>query len=50
MTLTIRDLDEIEKLMDGKFEEQLRNIPTKDEFFGKMDEVMGELKDMREEL
>jgi len=50
MTLTQRDFDEIEKMMDEKFEEQLRNIPTKDEFYTKMDEVMGELKGIREEI
>jgi len=50
MTLTQRDFDEIEKMMDEKFEEQLRNIPTKDEFYTKMDEVMGELKGIREEV
>lgn len=50
MTLTQRDFDEIEKMMDEKFEEQLRNIPTKDEFYIKMDEEMGELKGIREEV
>jgi len=50
MTLTQGDFDEIEKMMDEKFEEQLRNIPTKDEFYTKMDEVMGELKGIREEV
>ena len=49
MTLTITDLDEIEKIVDEKIEEKTRNLPTKDEFFGKMDEVMGELKAIREE-
>ena len=48
MTLTQRDLDEIEKIMDDKFEEKLRNIPTKDEFFSRTDEMMGELKAIRE--
>ena len=41
MTLTQADFDVIEKMMDEKFEEQLRNIPSKDEFFTKMDEVVG---------
>ena len=49
MTLTQRDFNEIEKMMDEKFEEQLRNLPTKDEFYIKMDEVMGELKAIRED-
>ena len=48
MTLTQRDLDEIESVVDEKIDEQTRLLPTKDEFFGKMDEVMGELKAIRE--
>ena len=28
----------------------LGNLPTKDEFYGKMDDVMGELKAIREEV
>ncbi|MFC1710358.1 hypothetical protein ACFL0F_01705 [Patescibacteria group bacterium] len=48
MTLTIKDLDEIEKIVDNKIEENTKNLPTKDEFFTKMDEVMGELKSIRE--
>lgn len=47
--LTIRDLDEIEKLIDVKLDEKLKFIPTKEEFFGWMDKIMGELKAMREE-
>ena len=49
MTLMQRDLDEIEKIVDEKVELRTRNLPTKDDFFGKMDEVMGELKTIREE-
>jgi len=47
--LTQKDLDEIEGIVDEKIENRTRNLPTKDEFFGKMDEVMGELKAIREE-
>lgn len=43
--LTQKDLDEIESLIEDK----VRNLPTKDEFFSKMDEVMGELDTIREE-
>jgi hypothetical protein len=49
MTLTQTDLNEIEKVVDEKIETRTRNLPTKDEFFGKMDEVMGELKAIRED-
>ena len=48
MTLTIKDLDEIEKIVDEIIEENTRNLPTKDELFTKMDKVMGELKTIRE--
>jgi predicted nuclease with TOPRIM domain len=49
MTLTQRDLDEIEKIVDDTVNENTRNLPSKDEFFEKMDEVVGEVKAMREE-
>lgn len=42
--LTQRDLDEIEKVVDENVGEKTRNLPTKHEFFNKMDEVVGELK------
>lgn len=48
MTLTMKDLDEIEKIVDEKVEEKTRNLPTKDDFFSKMEEVMGELRTIRE--
>jgi predicted nuclease with TOPRIM domain len=51
--LTQTDLDEIEKIVEEKVEEKIGEktnlLPTKEEFFGKMDEVMGELKAIREE-
>lgn len=37
--------DELEK----KFEEKLKYLPNKEQFFSKMDEIMGELKKIREE-
>lgn len=48
--LTIKDLDEIEKLIDEKLEERLKYLPTKDEFYKAMDELMGEIKAVRQEL
>lgn len=42
--LTVKDLDEIEKLIDRKLEEKLKNLPSKDEFFAYMDKAMGELQ------
>ena len=35
--------------LDEKLDERLSYLPTKDEFYGKMDGVMGELKAIREE-
>jgi len=43
--LTQKDLSEIEQLI----REEIKYLPTKDEFYGKMDEVMVELKTIREE-
>lgn len=43
-------LDEkLDQKLEQKLNEKLANFPSKDEFFTKMDEVMGELQAMREE-
>ena len=49
MTLTQRDFDEIEELVKRNIKEEISHLPTKDEFYEKSDELMKELKDMREE-
>ena len=49
MVLTQKDLDEIEVLVGNVVKAKTRNLPTKDEFFTKMDEVISELKTSREE-
>lgn len=57
MTLTKKDLQAIRDLvkitvddeLEEKLNEKLKNFPTKDEFFSRMDEIMTELKAMREE-
>lgn len=49
MTLAQKDFDEIKNLVRSTVKEEINLLPTKDEFFGKMDEVMGELKTIREE-
>jgi len=60
MALTNKDLMAIKDLMEVTFDERLddaienriatkddiSHLPTKDEFYGKMDEVMGELKEI----
>jgi len=50
MTLTQKDLDEIENVVEENINENVKNLPTKDEIYEKMDEVIGELKAIREEL
>lgn len=55
--LTQKDLNKIETIIDErleekfdeKFDEKFKFLPSKDEFYEKMDEVMGELKAIREE-
>lgn len=46
MALTQEDLDQIDQIVT----EKIKFLPTKDEFYTKMDEVMGELRGIREEL
>jgi predicted nuclease with TOPRIM domain len=48
---TLKDLMEatFEEKLDEKLDDKLNHLPTKDEFYTKMDEVMGELKTIREE-
>lgn len=47
--LTQDDIKIIENIVEEKLGEKTSLLPTKQEFFGKMDEVMGELKAIREE-
>ena len=59
-TLDNDDLTALKSLMEVTIGEAIEeklvtkddvgHLPTKDEFYGKMDEVMGELKAMREEV
>ena len=57
MVLTKKDLDAIRELigitidesLEKKLDKKLKNYPTKEDFFDKMDEVMSELKLIREE-
>jgi hypothetical protein len=50
MTLTQRDLNEIEKIVDQRVDDKISHLPTKDDFYQKMDELIGELKGMREDF
>jgi vacuolar-type H+-ATPase subunit E/Vma4 len=47
--LSQKDLDEIEELIEEKLDEKIKHLPTKDEFYTRMDELIGEVKAMREE-
>jgi uncharacterized protein YigA (DUF484 family) len=57
MPLTPKDLNNIKSLVKVTLDENqkfvtkddIKHLPTKEEFYGKMDEVMGELKVIREE-
>ena len=42
----------VEEVIDRKgvaMKDHIGNVPSKDEFYGKVDEIMGELKAIREE-
>lgn len=44
-------LDEkLEQKLDQKLQEHLRHYPTKEDFFSRMDDLMGEVKTIREEV
>jgi predicted nuclease with TOPRIM domain len=47
--LNQQDLDQIEKIIDEKLDEKLKLLPAKDELFERLDEIVGELKSVREE-
>ena len=44
--LSQKDLEEIKKLIKV----EIKHLPTKDDFYNKMDELMKELKSIREEV
>lgn len=41
--------DDLEQIIDQKLSEKIGILPTKDEFYSQMDQIMGELKSIREE-
>ena len=47
--LTQTDFNEIDKRVREIIEEQIKHLPNKEEFYSKMDELMTEIKAMREE-
>jgi len=48
--LTQNDVKVIEEIVEEKISAKTKLLPTKEEFFSNMDEVMGELKNTRESL
>ncbi len=47
--LTQDDLEEIKTLVKDVVKEETRLLPTKDEFFSRMDKLSGEIQKVREE-
>ncbi len=48
MKVVFPTLPEVSKLIDEKLEEKIKLLPTRDEFFTQMLELLGEVKSMRE--
>lgn len=48
--LTQRDVEEVESIVRRVVKEEIRFIPTKDDFFNRMDQLMGEVQAMREDF
>lgn len=48
--LTYKDLQEIGKLIDEKLKEAFKHLPTKEDFYTRMDALSKEIKDTREEF
>lgn len=42
--------EKLDQKLEEKFNEKLKYFPTKDEFFKRMDQIMGELQTIREEM
>lgn len=50
MVLTQEDLAQIEQIVEEIVEGKTKHLPTKDDFYSKTDEVVGEIRAMREEF
>lgn len=48
MKVVFPTLAEVSKLVDEKLDEKIKPLPTKDEFFTQMLELLGEVQSMRE--
>lgn len=47
--LTQNDIHEIEEIVDTKLDAKIKNLPTKDDFFTRMDQLSGQIQAVREE-
>ncbi len=48
--LTQRDIEEIERIVEEKIGEKIKLLPTKDQYFERMDELSGQMKKLQETL
>lgn len=46
--LTQRDIEEIERIVQEIVHDEVKHLPNKEDFYSRMDELMGEVKAMRE--
>jgi len=48
--LTQNDIAEIERIVDEKLDEKIKPLPTKDVFYERMDQLLAEVRAMRDEF
>ena len=48
--LTKPDLDQVREIVKEEVKGQTKHLPNKDEFYGAMDKISGELQGIREEI
>lgn len=48
--LTHHDIAEIERIIEEKIDEKVKRLPTKDQFFQRMDDLSGQIKKLQETM
>lgn len=48
--LTQNDIKEIERIVEEKINDKVKPLPTKDQFFQRMDDLVGRMKKLQESL
>ena len=48
--LTQHDIAEIERIIEEKIDEKVKRLPTKDQFFQRMDDLSGQIKKLQETM